>query len=87
MDHNKLWKSLKDMRIPDHLTCLPRSLYADQEGQLGLDMEQWTGSKLGKKYIKAVYCHPAYLASKQIVSCDILGWMTHKLKSRLPGEI
>ena len=55
--------------------------------QLELDMEQQTGSKLGKEYIKAVYCHPAYLTSMQSTSCEMLGWMKHELKSRLPGEI
>ena len=59
VDHNKLWKILKEMGIPDHLTCLLRNLYAGQEQQLELDMEQQTGFKLGKKYVKAVYCHPA----------------------------
>ena len=55
--------------------------------QLELDMEQWTGSKLGKEYVKAVYCHPAYLTYMQSTSCEIPGWMKHKLESRLPGEI
>ena len=55
--------------------------------QLELDMEPWTGSKLGKKYIKVVYCHPAYLISMQSTSCKMPGWMKHKLESRLPGEI
>ena len=55
------WKILKEMGIPDHLTCLLRNLYAGQEATVKLDMEQQTGSKLGKEYIKAVYCHPAYL--------------------------
>ena len=55
--------------------------------QLELDMEQQTGSKLGKEYIKAVYCHPAYLTSMQSTSCEMQGWMNHKLESRLPGEI
>ena len=50
-------------------------------------MEQQTGSKLGKEYIKAVYCHPAYLTSMQSTSCEMLGWMKHKLESRLLGEI
>ena len=50
-------------------------------------MEQQTGSKLGKEYVKAVYCHPAYLAYMQSTSCKMLGWMNHKLESRLPGEI
>ena len=51
--------------------------------QLQPDMEQWTGSKLGKEYIKAVYCHPACLTSMQSTSCKMLGWMKHKLESRL----
>ena len=55
--------------------------------QLELDMEQWTGSKLGKEYVKAVYCHPAYLTYMQSTSCDMPDWMTHKLESRLPGDI
>ena len=55
--------------------------------QLELDMEQQTGSKLGKEYVKAVYCHPAYLTSMQSTSYKILGWMTHKWESRLLGEI
>ena len=55
--------------------------------QLEPDMEQWTGSKLGKEYIKAVYCHPAYLTYIQSASCEMPGWMKHKLESRLLGEI
>ena len=55
--------------------------------QLESDMEQLTGSKLGKEYVKAVYCHPAYLTSMQNTSCEMLGWMNHKQESRLPGEI
>ena len=54
---------------------------------LELDMEQQTGSKLGKEYIKAVYCHPIYLTYMQSTSSEILGWMKHKLGSRLLGEI
>ena len=50
-------------------------------------MEQWTSSKFGKDYTKAVYCHAAYLTYMQSTSCKILGWMKHKLESRLPGEI
>ena len=50
--------------------------------QLELDMEQWTGSKLGKEYVKAVYCHPAYLTYMQGTSCEMLDWMKHKLESR-----
>ena len=55
--------------------------------QLETDMEQWTGSKLGKEYIKAVYCHPAHLTYMQSTSCEMSGWMKHKLELRLPGEI
>ena len=55
--------------------------------QLELDMEQQTGSKLGKEYVKAVYCHPAYLTHMQSASCEMPGWMKHKLESRLLGEI
>ena len=55
--------------------------------QLQLDMEQQTGAKLGKEYIKAVYCYFAYLASMQSTSCEIQGWMNHKLELRLLGEI
>ena len=60
VDHNKLWKFLQDMGIPDHLTSLLRNLYAGQEATEP-DMEQQTGSKLGKEYVKAIYCHLAYL--------------------------
>ena len=55
--------------------------------QLEPDMEQQTGSKLGKEYVKAICCHPAYLTSMQSISCEMPGWKKHKLESRLPGEI
>ena len=55
--------------------------------QLERDMEQQTDSKLGKEYVKAEYCHPAYLTYMQSTSCKMPGWMKHKLESRLPGEI
>ena len=54
--------------------------------QLELDMEQQTGSKQGKEYVKAVYCHPAYLTYMQSTSWETLGWRKHKLESRLPGD-
>ena len=63
VDHNKLWKIIQEMGIPDHLTCLLRNLYAGQKQQLELDMKKQTGCKLGKVYNKAVYFHPAYLNS------------------------
>ena len=50
-------------------------------------MEKWTGSKLGKEYVKAIYCHPAYLTNMQSTSCEMPGWMKHKLEPRLPEEI
>ena len=65
-DHKKLWKILKEMGIPDHLTCLLRNLYAGQEATVRT--EHGTGSKSGKEYIKAVYCHLAYLTSMQSTS-------------------
>ena len=55
--------------------------------QLELDVEQWTGSELGKEYIKAVYCHLAYLTYMQSTLYEMPGWMKHKLESRLSGEI
>ena len=59
----------------------------DKKQQLELDMKQQSGSKSGKEYIKAVYCHPAYLIYMQSTSYKMLGWMTHKLESRLQGDI
>ena len=69
VDHNKLWKILKEMGIPNHLTCLLRNMYARQEATVrtGHGTTQ-TGSKLGKEYVKAVYCHPAYLTYIQSTS-------------------
>ena len=55
--------------------------------QLELDMKQWIGSKFGKEYVMAVYCHPAYLTYMQSTSCEMLGWIKHKLESRLLGGI
>ena len=68
VDHHKLWKILKEMGIPEHLTCLLRNVNAGQKQQLELDMEQQTGSKSEKEYIKAVYCHLAYLTYMQSAS-------------------
>ena len=59
----------------------------DKKQQLELDMEQWTGSKLTKEYVKVVYCYPAYLTYMQGTSCERPGWMNHELESRLPGEL
>ena len=68
IDHNKLGEILQEMGISDHLTCLLRNLYAGQEATVELGVEQETGSKSGKEYVKAVYCHPAYLTYMQRTS-------------------
>ena len=87
VDRNKLWKILKKW---EYQTTWPASwemcLQARKQ-QLEPDMEQQTGSKSGKEYVKAVYFHPAYLTYMQNTSCEMPGWMKHKLESRLPGEI
>ena len=75
------------MGIPEHLTGLMRNLYVGQEAIVRPDMKQQTGSKLGKEYLKAVYCHHAYLTYMQSTSCEMLGWLKHKLESRLLVEI
>ena len=62
------WKLIQEIGLPYHLTCLLRNLYTGQEATVELDMEQQTDSKLGKEYIKAVYCHPAYLTYMQSTS-------------------
>ena len=93
MDHNKLWKILKETGVPDHLTCLLRNLYAGQEtsvrDQMWTQLE--TQFQIGKGAVKAIYCHLAYLTYMQRTSCKMLGSQTgiktHTLESRLPGEI
>ena len=87
VDNNKLWKTLKEMGIPDHLTCLLRNLYAGQEATVRTRMEQLTGSGLRKEYDKAAYCHHVYLTYTQSTWWKMLGWMSYKLKSRVPREI
>ena len=72
------------MGIPDHLICLLRNLYADQEATVRTEHGTMDWFKIGKSYI---YCHPAYLTYTQSTSHKMLGWMNHKLESRLPGEI
>ena len=81
------WKILKEMGIPDHLTCLLRNLYAGQEATVRTRHGTRDLFKIEKEYIKAVYCHPAYLAYMQSTSCEMRGWMKHKLESRLLAEI
>ena len=86
VDHYKLWKILKDIRTQVHFTCLLINLYAYQ-GATAPDMEKQTGSKLRKEFIKAVYCHLAYLTYMHKIVCEILGWMNHKLKLRFLREM
>ena len=80
-------KTLQEIGILDHLTCLLRNLYAAQEATVRTGHGTTDRFQIVKKYVKAVYCHPAYLTCMQSTSCKILGWMKHKLESRLPGEI
>ena len=79
------WSILEEMGIPHHLICLLRNLHAGQEATVRTGHA--TGSKLGNEYIKAVHCHPAYLTYMQSIPYEMLGWMTYKMESRLPGEI
>ena len=72
-----------EMGIPDHLICLLRNLYADQEATVRTGHGTIDWFKLGKEYVKAVYCHPAYLTYMQSTSCDMPRWIKHKLESRL----
>ena len=90
VDHNKLWKILQEMGIPDHLTCLLRNLYAGQEATVrsGHGTTDWFQIGKGDLHIvKAVYCHLAYLTYMQSASCKMPGWKKHKLESGLLGEI
>ena len=75
------------MGIPDHLICLLKNLYPGQEATVRTGHAARTGSQLEKECVTAVYCHPAYLTYMQSISCKMLGWMKHKLESRLPREI
>ena len=90
VDHNKLWKILKEMGIPDHLTCLLRNLYAGQESTVKTGHGTTDGFQFGKAVCQGcilspfLYCHLSYIQS---TLCEMPGWMKHKLESRLPGEI
>ena len=86
MDHNKL-EILKRWEYQTTLPASRETCMQIKKQQLELDVEKWTGFKLGKKYIKAVYCHPAYLIYMLSTSCEMSNWVKHKLESRLLGEI
>ena len=87
MDHNKLWEILTKMEYKTILPASWETCMQIKKQQLKPDMEQLTGPKLGKEYIKVVYCHPAYLTYMQTTWCKMPGWMKHKLESRLPEEL
>ena len=87
VDHNKLENSSRDENTRGTITAFWEIYMQVKKQQLEQDMEQWTGSKLGKEYVKAVCCHPAYLTSMQSTSWETLGWKKHKLDSRFQGEI
>ena len=87
VDHNKLWKILKEMGIPDHLTCLLRNLYAGQEGTVRTGNGRTDCLQIGKGIRQGCILSRAYWTYMQNTSWEILGWMKHQLESRLPGEI
>ena len=87
MDHKKLWKILKEMRIPDHLSCLLRNLYASQEATVRTRHETMDWFQIGKEVRQGCILSPCLLTYMQITSCEIPGWMKHKLESRLLEEI
>ena len=86
VDHNKLWKILKEMGIPDHLTCLLRSLYAGQEATVRTGHGTMDWFHIGKGVCQGCILSPS-LTYMQGTSCEMTGWMKHKLESRLLGEI
>ena len=86
VDHNKLWKVLRDENTRPPYLSLEKPACGSR-ATLEQNMKQQTGSKSGKEYDKAVYCQPVLLTSLQYTSCEMLGWMNHKLESTLPGEI
>ena len=85
VDDNKVWKILKRWEYEITLPASWEICMQVKKQQLELDMKQQTCSKSGKKYVKAVYCHTAYLTYMQSTSWEMLGWMKHKPESRLPG--
>ena len=87
MDHSKAWKILKRRKYQTTLPASWKICIQVKKQQIEPEMEQQTGSKLGKEYVKAVYCHPVYLTYVQSTSREMPGWMKHKLESRLLREI
>ena len=87
VDHNKLWKILKEMGIPDYLTCLLRNLYAGQEATVRTGHGTTDWFQIGKGVRQGCILYSAYLTYMQSIPCEMLGWLKHKLESRLLGEI
>jgi len=87
VDHNRLYKILKEMGIPHHYSCLLRNLYAGQEAIVRTRHGKMDCSKLGNEYDKDVYYHPTYLTYIHRTSCKMLDWVNHKLELSLLGEI
>ena len=87
MDHNKLWKILKEMGRPDHLTCLLRNLCIGQEATVKMGHGKTDLFKIGKGVCQSYKLSPAYLTYMQSTSCEMPGWMKRKLESRFTGEI
>ena len=87
VDHNKVWKILKEMEIPDHLRCLLRNLNAGQEATVRTGHGTTDWFQIGKGVPQGCILKPAYLNYMQSISWEMLGWGKHKLESRLPGEI
>ena len=87
VDHNKLWKLLKNMGIPGHLICLFRNLYAGQEATVRTGHGATARFQIGKVVQQGCILSPCLLTYRQSTSWEMLGWRKHKLESRLPGEI
>ena len=87
VDHNKLWKILKEIGIPNHLTCLLRNLCAGQEETIRTGCRTMDWFKIGKGVCQSCILSPCSFNFMQSISCEILGWVKLKLESRLPGEI
>ena len=86
-ESQQIWKVLKEMRVPDHLTCLLINCMQVKKQQCELDVEQLIGSKLGNDYVKAICCHPAYLTSMQSTLCESwAGIIPNWNQDWLPGE-
>ena len=87
MDHNKLWKILKETGISDHLTCLLRNLYLGQEAIVRTLCGTTDWFNIEKGVYNSIYCHPIHLTYMQSTSCKMSRWMSYKLELRLPREI